>query len=457
MRFNTEANRNYFHLLFTVAIPIVLQHFVRSALNLVSGLIIGQLGDVPVAGVGLANQVFFVLTLLLFGIATGCAIFTAQFWGKGDIKNLHRVTGICLLLSMGGGIIFFIVSLLNPEWVIGIYTRDPLVLASGGEFLRTMSPSFLMVAVSFAYSAILRSAGDVKTPLYTSIVAIGISTLLGYWLVFGKMGLPEMGAVGAAVGIVVGRAVETGLLVWIIYQRKSPAAASFREMLDFDFTYFKNVLTRALPVAFNELFWATGFTTFNVIYAHISTDAIAAVNISSTIENLAFVVFIGISDGTGIIIGNKIGAGKGDDAYGFGLRTYLLVLAGSIAMGGVVYLTAGNLLSLYKVSPLVHEYARKVLIIVSVTLWVKTSNMTMVVGILRAGGDTRFSFLLDTLSIWLVGVPMALMGAFVLHLPVYWVALMASSEELVKMAVALTRFNSRKWIYDLTTIAAANG
>ncbi|NPV76180.1 MAG: MATE family efflux transporter [Anaerolineae bacterium] len=455
MRLNTTENQAFFKTLFTVAIPIILQHFVRSALNLVSGLIIGQLGDVPVAAVGLANQVFFVLTLLLFGISTGCAIFTAQFWGKRDIPNLRRVMGICLLLSVSGGLIFFLVSMIWPEEVIGIYTSDELVQAVGGEFLRMMSPSFLMVAVSFAYGTILRSAGDVKTPLYTSAIALGLSTLLGYLLVFGKLGLPEMGVTGAAAGIVVGRAIEAGLLLWVIYWQKGPMAASLHELLDFDFIYFKNVLERALPVALNELFWSTGVTAFNIIYARIGTDAIAAVNIATTIENLAFVTFLGVSDGTGIIIGNKIGAGKGDDAYGFALRTYLLVLVGSIAMGGVVYLMADELLNLYKVSEQVHQYARNVLTVVSVMLWAKTANMTMVVGILRAGGDTRFSFLLDSLSIWLVGVPMALLGAFVLDLPVYWVALMASSEELVKLGISLVRFASRKWIYDLTKIATA--
>lgn len=455
MRLNATENQAFVKTLFTVAIPIILQHFVRSALNLVSGLIIGQLGDVPVAAVGLANQVFFVLTLLLFGISAGCAIFTAQFWGKGDIPNLRRVMGICLFLCAGAGVLFFVVSVTRPEWVIGIYTPDPLVQAVGGEFLRVMSPSFLMVAVSFAYGTILRSAGDVKTPLYTSAIALGLSTLLGYLLVFGELGLPEMGVSGAAVGIVVGRAVEVGLLLGVIYWQKGPVAASMHELLDFDFTFFRNVLGRALPVALNELFWSTGITTFNIIYARISTDAIAAVNIATTVENLAFVTFLGISDAAGIVIGNKIGAGKGDGAYSFALRVYLLALGGSIAMGVVLYLGADVVLNLYKVSEQVHLYARNVLTVVSCTLWAKTINMTMVVGILRAGGDTRFSFLVDSLSIWLVGVPMALLGAFILDLPVYWVALMASSEELVKLWISLVRFTSRKWIYDLTTIATA--
>lgn len=453
MRLNTTENRKYFNTLLTVAVPIILQHFVRSALNLVSGLIIGQLGDVPVAGVGLANQVFFVLTLLLFGISAGCAIFTAQFWGKRDVPNLRRVMGICLLLCAGAGTFFFLISIAWPEWVIGIYTPDLKVKAVGGEFLRVMSPSFLMVAVSFAYGTILRSAGDVKTPLYTSAIALGLSTLLGYLLVFGKMGLPEMGVSGAAVGIVVGRAVETGLLLGVVYRRKGPVAASMHEMLDFDTAFFKNVLGRALPVALNELFWSTGVTTFNIIYARISTDAIAAVNIAVTIENLAFVTFLGISDATGIIIGNKIGAGMGDDAYAFARKTYLLALGCAIAMGVVLYLGASVVLDLYRVSEQVHLYARNILTVVSVTLWIKTINMTMIVGVLRAGGDTRFSFLVDSLTIWLVGVPMALLGAFVFELPVYWVALMASSEELVKLWISLLRFVSRKWIYDLTKVA----
>jgi putative MATE family efflux protein len=353
-------------------------------------------------------------------------------------------------------VFFFMISELCPEWVIGIYTADPAVQALGGDFLRVMAPSFLMISISFAYAVLLRSTGDVKTPLYTSIVGLGISAILGYLLVFGKFGLPEMGVNGAAWGINAGRLVEAVLLLWVIYHFKRPVAASIKEMLDFDSVFFKTIFTRAMPVALNETFWALGTTTFNIIYARIGTDAIAAVNIASTIETLAFVTFMGVSDGLGIIIGNKIGSGKKDEAYGFARRTYILVLIGAIAMGGMVYLFADDILKLYRVSPQVIEYALSILYVLSTVLWVKTSNMTMVVGILRSGGDTRFAFLLDTLSIWLIGVPLAFVGAFVFNLPVYWVYLMASSEEFVKFGISLARFKSRKWIYDLTEIGESS-
>ncbi len=249
LRVNREENRIYLKTLFAVAVPIILQHFVRSSLNLVSGIIIGQLGDVPVAGVGLANQVFFLLTMVLFGISTGCAVFTAQFWGKRDVPNLRRVMGICLIISLTAGTAFFLIATLIPETVIGVYTSDPAVREIGGKFLKVMAPSFLMVSISFCYSVILRSSGDVKTPLFSSIVGLGFSTLLGYLLVFGKMGLPEIGVTGAAWGIVAGRLVEAGLLLWVIYRFKRPGAANLKEMLDFDWGFFRTVLSRALPVA----------------------------------------------------------------------------------------------------------------------------------------------------------------------------------------------------------------
>lgn len=448
-------DKEYLRVLFTVALPIILQHFLRSSLNLVSGLVIGQLGDTAVAAVGLANQVFFVLTLLLFGISTGCAIFTSQFWGKSDVKNLRRILGICLLLSLFGSLIFLIFSLFMPVRVIGVFTHDPKVIEIGSHFLRLMSPSFLMIAISFAYAAVLRSTGDVRTPLYTSILALGMSTGLGYMLVFGKFGLPQMGVPGAAVGIIVGRFFEAVLLVLAIYARRSPAAASIKEMLDFDLEYFMRVVNRAMPVAFNELFWSLGVTTYNIVYARISTEAIAAINIAATIENLAFVTFMGISDGCGILIGNQIGAGKTDYAFGFARKTYRLVLFGAILTGGVVILSSDAILSLYKVSSQVSAYAHQILVMVSATLWVKTSNMTMIVGVLRAGGDTRFAFLLDSLSIWLVGVPLAFFGAFVVGLAVHWVYLLVVAEEFVKLGFSIRRFRSRKWINDLTVVGTA--
>ncbi|HET9590012.1 MAG TPA: MATE family efflux transporter, partial [Anaerolineales bacterium] len=226
-------------------------------------------------------------------------------------------------------------------------------------------------------------------------------------------------------------------------------AASLRELTNFDRTFIGKVIRPMLPVILNELFWSLGITTYNIIYGRLGTTSYAAINIVSTIEQVAFVLFIGISNATSVLVGNNIGAGREERAYTYAGRSIGLGIAGGLLIGILLQLVKGPVLSLYNVSPEVIENAGRLLNVVTFFLWVRVNNMTIVVGILRAGGDTRFSLFLDGIIIWLVGVPMAYLGANVLHLPVYFVYLCAMSEEVTKWFLGINRYFSRKWINNL--------
>jgi Na+-driven multidrug efflux pump len=239
-------------------------------------------------------------------------------------------------------------------------------------------------------------------------------------------------------------------LLAIIYSRDTPVAASFRELTGFDRVFFGRVIKPMLPVILNELFWSLGITTYNIIYARMGTQAYAAINIVSTIEQVAFVVFIGVSNATSVLVGNRIGAGKEDEAYLYAGRSLGIGVIGGIFLGLVLQLVKDPILSLYNVSPEVIQNASNILNVVTFFLWIRVNNMTIVVGILRAGGDTRFSLFLDGIIIWIVGVPMAYLGAFVFDLPVHLVYLCAMSEEATKWVLGIRRYLSRKWINNLT-------
>jgi Na+-driven multidrug efflux pump len=230
---------------------------------------------------------------------------------------------------------------------------------------------------------------------------------------------------------------------------KSPAAASLRELTDFGASFVARVIKPMLPVILNELFWALGITTYNIIYGRMSTESFAAMSIVGTIEQMAFVVFIGISNATSVLVGNRIGAGKEDEAYVYAGRSLGLGIMGGLVMGLVLQVVKIPILSLYNVSPEVIANAGRVINVITFFLWVRVNNMTIVIGILRAGGDTRFSLFLDGFIIWLVGVPMAFLGANVWHLPVYFVYLCAMSEEAAKWFLGIRRYRSRKWIHNL--------
>ncbi|HEY5730511.1 MAG TPA: MATE family efflux transporter [Anaerolineales bacterium] len=445
----------YFSELRRIAVPIIIQQFMFSALNMLGVILVGQKGDEAVAAVGLAGQVAFILQLVHFGIISGAAMFTAQFWGKKDILNLRRVLGLCLLLAIGASLVFFALSQLLPAQILGIYSKDSAVIELGVDYIRIFSWTFLFIAVSFSYALVMRSTGDVKTPTTITVIALVISTSLSYALIFGRFGFPEVGVIGAAVAAVVARLVECIALLYVVYARKSPVAASFRELMDFDAKFVRRVIKPILPVILNELLWALGITTYNIIYGRMGTSSFAAISIVNTIEQMAFVLFMGMANGTSVLVGNRIGEGKQEDAYHYAGRSLGLGILGGILMGLLLQVLKVPVLSLFNVSPEVIANAGNIINVVTVFIWMRINNMTIVVGILRAGGDTRYSLFLDGLIIWIVGVPMAYLGANILHLPVYFVYLFAMSEETTKWILGIRRYFSRKWINDLAMQADA--
>jgi putative MATE family efflux protein len=440
---------DYFSNIFRLALPIIIQQLMFSALNMLGVVFVGQKGETAVAAVGLAGQLAFLLNLVHFGIISGAAMFTAQFWGRQDIPNLRRVLGLCLIFAISASTIFFALAQLLPSQILGIYSKDAQVVALGTGYVRVFSWTFLFVAVTFSYALVMRSTGDVKTPTTIGVCGLLVSTFLSYSLIFGKFGLPELGIQGAAVAAVIAQALECITLVVITYAMKSPVAASLRELIDFDLAFIGKVIKPMLPVILNELFWALGITTYNIIYGRMGTGSFAAMNIVSTIQQMAFVIFIGIANATSVLVGNRIGAGNEDEAYLYGGRSIGLGIMGGVVIGIFLILVKVPFLSMYQVSPAVIESAGKVINVIALFLWVRVNNMTIVVGILRAGGDTRFSLFLDGIIIWIVGVPLAYLGANVFHFPVHLVYLCAMSEEAAKWVLGVFRYRSRKWINNL--------
>jgi len=440
---------DYFPNIRKIAVPIIIQQFTFAALNMLNVVLVGQKGETSVAAVGLAGQLAFLLNLVHFGIISGAAMFTAQFWGRNDVPNLRRVLGLCLMFAVLTSLIFFALAQLIPAQILGIYTKDAAVIELGADYIRTFSWTFLFLAITVSYGFVMRSTGIVKIPTAISVTALLISTGLSYSLIFGKFGLPEMGIQGAAVAAVAARVLECLALVIYSYTQKTPVAASLRELTDFDAAFAGRVIKPLLPVILNELFWALGITSYNAIYGRMGTESFAAMNIVGTVEQLAFVIFIGVSNATSVLVGNRIGAGKEDEAYVYAGRSLGLGIAGGIVTGLLLQLVKAPILSLYNVSPDVIANAGNVINVISFLLWMRVNNMTIVVGILRAGGDTRFSLFLDGIIIWIVGVPMAYLGANVFHLPVYFVYLCAMSEEATKWILGISRYRSRKWIHNL--------
>lgn len=447
------ADREYFHQLAHYAFPIALQNLVMSSLNMVAVMLIGQLGGSAVAAVGLANQLWFLLNLIVFGVISGSAMFVAQLWGKQDVANIRRVLGLAVKLALLAALAFWCLAMFLPQTVLGVYTRDPAVIELGARYLRIFGWSYGFFAITATYASALRSTGNVRLPMFVSIGALGLNILLAYPLIFGMpaLHLPALGTDGAATAGLIARSLEClTLLAAVYWRRTNPAAASLRDLLGFDWKFLVSVLKPVLPVIANEFLWSMGITTYNAIYGRIGTEAVAAINIVSTIDQMAFVLFLGLGTATAILVGNLIGRGETEKAYRYAGRSLLLQGLGALVMGLVVYLVGGSVFQFYKVSPQVIANARAILTVMALGMSVRACNHVIIIGILRSGGDTRFSLILDGFVIWLVGVPITAAGAFLLHLPIQLVYALTLTEEATKFLFGLRRYFSRRWINDLT-------
>lgn len=442
-------DRMFWKSVLRIAIPVTIQQFITSFLNLVDVMMVGQLGDTAVAGVGLANQVVFLLTFFLFGTNSGSASLTAQLWGKKDLTNIRRVLILCLLITGFGGALFFTIAHFFPNQTMSFYSSDSKVIELGSRYLQINSIGYLMMAVSWSFSSILKSTGVVKPQMLISLAALGLKTILNFLLIFGNLGFPKMGTDGAALATVVARSIELAAMLYIVYFHYPVVAIFPSHFNGFKKGLVKLYLKTALPVTGNEILWGAGISAYNFIYAHISTHAVAAYDIVSSVENVAYVIFVGLSDACGILVGNKIGASKEKEAFRDAKKLLVVIIILALLMGVVIYFSREMIMSLYNVEEITRQYAIGFLLVSSCMLWIRSSLIIIIIGIFRAGGDTRFSFAIDAGSIWLIGVPMAAIGAFIWHLPPPTVYLLATAEEIIKLIICLIRVFSGKWIHNL--------
>ena len=442
-------NRLFFRSLFTLAIPIMLQQLITSLVNMIDTIMVGRLGTVEIAAVGLANQINFLHQLAIFGICSGGTIFTAQFWGKKDISGIRKTLGFSLTLSFVAAAIFTLASFLFPERLIAIYSKDEAVIKAGAVYLKTISPSFLAFAVTFSFTMTLRAVEKVRLAIVVTTIAFSINVVLSYLLIFGVGPIPAMGVKGAALATVFARFVELIVLLTVTYAKKYAPAGSLKELFAYNRVYAKRFFLIALPVIINEMFWSLGVTTQNFLFARTNTDAIAAFNIVNTVSQLTWVLFMGLANGIAVLIGKKIGEGDEKTAREYAGITIRFVFLLSLGAGLILFPISRATPLVFNVTPETLKFASQMFIILCFIYPARTFNACMIVGICRAGGDTIFSAVYDLGVLWIITLPLGFLAAFVFKSPVWVIYLIIAAEDVLKAILGIWRFISGKWLHNV--------
>ncbi|MCI9068943.1 MAG: MATE family efflux transporter, partial [Lachnospiraceae bacterium] len=332
-----------------IAVPVAAQALLNTVTNMVDTMMIGTLGETAIAGVGLANKVFFVFNLLIFGIASGSSVLSAQFWGNHDLKNIRKVLGLSLILGLAGSLFFVLPGFLIPKTVMRIFTDSPASSGTGAAYLRLVCLSYPFTAVTNIYVAVMRSMGRVKTPVVTSMIAIFVNILLNYTLIFGHFGAPALGVTGAAIATFTARIVEMASIFIYVYGWKTELAARFSEFFGYSSSLLKEYIRTSLPVIGNEFMWGLGVTMYSLAYGRMGDTAVAAITISQTIQDMIMVFFQGVAAAATVILGNELGAGRLKEAEEDASRLLWLQIAMSLLLAAFCILTRNLLVGIYDV------------------------------------------------------------------------------------------------------------
>jgi putative MATE family efflux protein len=416
---------------------------------LVSNIMIGELGDVAVASVGAASQVVFILMVFLFGINSGGSIFVAQFFGNQDVRSIRKINIIMLISGALVSLVFTVAFLTIPSTVMMIFSKEADVLRVGAEYLYYEAFGILPVAFSFTIIFCLRGIGDVKKVSIISGVCTILGVIIGYILMFGYLEIESMGVKGVAIGFSISRWIELLILISVILKRKEfiPRRQDFNEI---SFPYISNFYKRIIPVVLNELMWVAGMTAFTVVYGRMGTEVMAASNIFLTIEKIGIVLFWGLAQACAIIVGNLIGAKEYERAYKDAGRILWICFVISCLVSVIIFFTRMNIVELFNVSDKVRLNVLIIINIFVILLPIKAINVVNLVGVIRSGGDTKYSLILELIVLWMLAVPGTFFNAFVMEVSLALVYITQSSEEVIKFFVGVRRYKSKKWINDLT-------
>lgn len=410
---------------------------------------VGQLGSVEIAAVGLGNQIYMLLNMVLFGISSGGAIFIAQFWGKKEKSGIWKMEGVMFSFSIVIALIFTLASIFFPKFLIGLYSKDFHVIEIGARYLRIVAFSFPFFAMSFAFSMALRSTEHVKLPMVATMISLVLNAILNYLLIFGIGFFPSLGIVGAAIATCISRIVECFILFIVAYSKKYEVASSVKNLFSFTFFEVRKFIKIAFPVIINEAIWGLGTSMHSLIMGRTSTEAISAFNITGTISQITWVFFIGVGNAAGIIIGKKIGEGNETEArkYANTLSWFMPVMA--IFIGLLLIPISKFLPFMFKVEGSILVQAKMMLMILMCCYPLNAFNMCWVVGICRAGGDTVFAAIIDVCFMWIIAIPLAACVAYFTNVQPYIIYICLLSEQIFKAIVGFYRIKSGKWLHNV--------
>lgn len=443
-------DRAFYKSLLLLALPIALQNLVTFSVNLADSVMVGSLGDAAVSGLYMGNQVQTLLQVFSGGIEGAILILAAQYWGKRDTASIRKIVAIGIQFSLSVGVVLTLVCALFPEGVIGLFTKDPLTIQTGADYLRIVCFSYLFFCITQSLIAAMRSVEVARIGLYVSLCSLVVNVGLNYLLIFGKLGFPVMGVKGAALATLIARMAETAIISAYVFLRDRRLELKVSGMFRTDRLLLRDFVKYGLPIIAGQMVWAVNMLAGSAIMGRQSAEgAVVAMSIANTVNSLAYVVMTGMSGAVGIITGKTIGAGLEDKMREYAKTVQILFLTLGLLTGLTVYLIKWPFISLYAVTDAAVREAGRYINVLSVTIVGTCYQAACLFGLVKSGGDISFVFKNDFLFVFLVVLPSAIL-ATILHAPAWVVFACLKCDQILKCFVAVVKINRYDWMKNLT-------
>lgn len=442
-------DKKFYKTALTLALPIVLQNMITIGVNIMDTVMLGSYGEIQLSGSSLANEFINIFHILCMGMGCGAAVLTAQFWGKKDLKSLKYSVAIMMRICLALAVLFTVVTVAAPSFIMSIFTDDPDVIEKGRIYFLWSSPTYLLMGISLTLTLILRSVRKVMVPLWTSIICFFVNIFFNWVFIFGNLGAPEMQIAGAALGTLIARVVETSIIGIYVFAVDKSIGFRIRDIFGSCGGLLRTYLKYSIPVLISDGMLALGNTMVSIIIGHISTEYVAANAIIATIVRLSTVFTQGLGQASSVMTGNALGQGEREKAYRQGVTFVTLSFLIGLLASVVILSLSPFIIGLYNIEVTTREIATQLMYAVSIMIVFQSSQSMLTKGVLRGGGDTKFLMIADVLFLWVASVPLGALCGLVWHLSPFVIYVALKIDWALKSFVCLFRLKSGKWIREV--------
>lgn len=442
--------KRFYKTIFALVVPMALQNLINVGVTAADVVMLGKVSETVLSGASLAGQIQYIMVLFLFGLTSGATVLTAQYWGKGDRKTIEKILAMGIRSAVMVTAVFTAAALLVPQFLMKVFTNDAQVIAEGVKYLRIVGCSYIVMGITNVYLYVMRSIERVIVATVVYLASFLCNVTLNAVFIFGLFGVPAMSIQGAALATLISRFLELVLVYGYAKRYNQDVKFKMRYFLHVDSALVRDFLKYSLPVVLNEVMWGLGTSANTAVLGHMGSAAVAANSVAQVARQLATVVSFGLASAAAIYLGKTIGEKKLDHARACARRFIVLSVMMGLAGGLIILFVSPIAAANLSLTGTAKYYLKIMFFVMSYFVVAQSFNSTMVVGVFRSGGDTRFGLIMDVASMWGCSILLGALAAFVFHWSVPAVYVLLMSDELIKIPITAIRYRSFRWLKDVT-------